>query len=171
MDPNQQWNQGYNNQSWPQQDNNQGWNQQPLPPQQQQSQQQQQLTGQPPIVWDPNLPQTQNQQQPTSQPQWGLGSEQQWDANQLGSGANQLGSGINQLGSGINQLGSGPISVPIQIPPVKPKNDESLKIPGNTPGIKAGFLMKSGKKNTSLKKKILRINSRFFTLLQKGSNR
>jgi len=146
MDPNQQWNQGYNNQSWPQQDNNQGWNQQPLPPQQQQSQQQQQLTGQPPIVWDPNLPQTQNQQQPTSQPQWGLGSEQQWDANQLGSGA-------NQLGSGINQLGSGPISVPIQIPPVKPKNDESLKIPGNTPGIKAGFLMKSGKKNTSLKKR------------------
>jgi len=130
MDPNQQWNQGgYNNQPWPQQqDTSQGWNQQPPAAQQQQQPQQTPLTGQPPVVWDPNLPQTQNQQQP-----WGgLGPELQW--------------GTNQMGSGVNLIGSGPLPIPMKIPPPKPKNDESLKIPGNTPSIKAGFLMKSGKK-------------------------
>jgi len=64
-----------------------------------------------------------------------------------------MGSGVNQLGSGVNLIGSGPLPIPMKIPPPKPKNDESLKIPGNTPSIKAGFLMKSGKKNTSLKKR------------------
>jgi len=150
MDPNQQWNQGYNNQSWPQQENSQGgWNQQPLPvPQQQQQQQQsQQIAGQPPVqAWDPNLPQNPNQTQlqDPSQQQWGMPPEQQW-------GTNQMGSGPNQLGSGHNLSGSGNMPVPIKIPPPKPKNDESLKIPGTVPSIKAGFLMKSGKKILHLK--------------------
>jgi len=151
MDPNQpQWPQqdqqgqggGWaSQQQWPQQDQQGqggGWNQPPSQGQQQ--------GGSPlgPNLNGPSqspLPPPQGQQSPLPQPP---GPEQPKTQEQEQWGTQQ------QWGS---QIGSGPLIIPTKIPPPFPKNDESLKIPAPTPGVKAGYLMKAGKKNTSLKKR------------------